>query len=121
MDPRSARRRQALPGAAEERERAPGRAGGREAPRHDALVGGGQGAGGGPGCCSRSPRVGHRRGAMTPRTLFAKVWESHIVHRLPEGPVLLYVDLHLVHEVTSPQAFGARCGTPTPWRTASAG
>ena len=43
---------------------------------------------------------------MTPRTLFDKVWDAHIVHRLPEGPVLLYVDLHLVHEVTSPQAFG---------------
>jgi 3-isopropylmalate/(R)-2-methylmalate dehydratase large subunit len=37
--------------------------------------------------------------------LFAKVWDAHVVHRLPEGPALLYVDLHLVHEVTSPQAF----------------
>jgi len=43
---------------------------------------------------------------MTARTLFDKVWEAHTVHRLAEGPVLLYVDLHLVHEVTSPQAFG---------------
>ena len=34
-----------------------------------------------------------------------KLWDAHVVHRLPEGPVLLYVDLHLVHEVTSPQAF----------------
>src|SRR5574342_1391070 len=42
---------------------------------------------------------------MAPRTLFDKVWSSHLVHRLPEGPALLYVDLHLVHEVTSPQAF----------------
>ncbi|MGH7703980.1 MAG: 3-isopropylmalate dehydratase large subunit, partial [Gemmatimonadales bacterium] len=42
---------------------------------------------------------------MTPRTLFEKVWDQHVVHRLPEGPALLYVDLHLVHEVTSPQAF----------------
>src|SRR4051812_17078932 len=41
-----------------------------------------------------------------PRTLFDKVWDAHVVHRLTEGPVLLYVDLHLVHEVTSPQAFG---------------
>ena len=39
------------------------------------------------------------------RTLFAKVWDAHIVEQLPEGPALLYVDLHLVHEVTSPQAF----------------
>jgi len=42
---------------------------------------------------------------MTARTLFEKVWDAHIVHRLPEGPALVYVDLHLVHEVTSPQAF----------------
>src|SRR5213083_1881721 len=42
---------------------------------------------------------------MTPRTLFEKVWDAHVVHRFPEGPALLYVDLHLVHEVTSPQAF----------------
>ncbi|MGH7528390.1 MAG: 3-isopropylmalate dehydratase large subunit [Gemmatimonadales bacterium] len=43
---------------------------------------------------------------MTPRTLFEKVWDSHVVHQ-PDGrgPALLYVDLHLVHEVTSPQAF----------------
>jgi 3-isopropylmalate/(R)-2-methylmalate dehydratase large subunit len=33
------------------------------------------------------------------------VWDAHVVHRLPEGPALVYVDLHLVHEVTSPQAF----------------
>ncbi len=42
---------------------------------------------------------------MTRRTLCAKVWDAHVVHRLPEGPDLVYVDLHLVHEVTSPQAF----------------
>ncbi len=40
-----------------------------------------------------------------PRTLFQKVWDSHVVSQVPEGPALLYVDLHLVHEVTSPQAF----------------
>jgi 3-isopropylmalate/(R)-2-methylmalate dehydratase large subunit len=39
------------------------------------------------------------------RTLFDKVWESHLVPREEGGPKLLYVDLHLVHEVTSPQAF----------------
>jgi 3-isopropylmalate/(R)-2-methylmalate dehydratase large subunit len=39
------------------------------------------------------------------RTLFDKVWESHVVHQENGGPALLYVDLHLVHEVTSPQAF----------------
>ena len=42
-----------------------------------------------------------------PRTLAEKVWERHIVHRAAGEPDLLYVDLHLVHEVTSPQAFEA--------------
>src|SRR6184192_1524376 len=42
---------------------------------------------------------------MKPRTLFDKIWDAHVVHPLPDGPELLYVDLHLVHEVTSPQAF----------------
>jgi 3-isopropylmalate/(R)-2-methylmalate dehydratase large subunit len=42
---------------------------------------------------------------MTPRTLAEKVWERHIVRREPGEPDLLFVDLHLVHEVTSPQAF----------------
>ncbi|HKV75071.1 MAG TPA: 3-isopropylmalate dehydratase large subunit [Gemmatimonadales bacterium] len=42
---------------------------------------------------------------MSPRTLFEKVWDQHVVQQEPEGPALLYVDLHLVHEVTSPQAF----------------
>jgi 3-isopropylmalate/(R)-2-methylmalate dehydratase large subunit len=41
------------------------------------------------------------------RTLLDKVWESHLVRRGEGGPDLLYVDLHLVHEVTSPQAFEA--------------
>ena len=39
------------------------------------------------------------------RTLSQKVWERHVVHRAHGEPDLLYVDLHLVHEVTSPQAF----------------
>ena len=42
---------------------------------------------------------------MKPRTLFQKIWDAHIVHQEDGGPALLYVDLHLVHEVTSPQAF----------------
>ncbi len=42
---------------------------------------------------------------MTPTTLAAKVWERHVVRRADGEPDLLYVDLHLVHEVTSPQAF----------------
>ena len=40
-----------------------------------------------------------------PKTLFQKIWEKHIVAQEPESPAVLYVDLHLVHEVTSPQAF----------------
>jgi 3-isopropylmalate/(R)-2-methylmalate dehydratase large subunit len=40
-----------------------------------------------------------------PRTLFEKVWDAHVVKQSGGGPALLYVDLHLVHEVTSPQAF----------------
>src|SRR5919201_1589332 len=39
------------------------------------------------------------------KTLFDRVWESHVVREEPDQPALLYVDLHLVHEVTSPQAF----------------
>ncbi|GBQ67212.1 isopropylmalate isomerase large subunit [Ameyamaea chiangmaiensis NBRC 103196] len=42
---------------------------------------------------------------MTPRTLFDKIWDSHVVERLPDGTAILYIDRHLVHEVTSPQAF----------------
>ena len=43
--------------------------------------------------------------ATKPRTLFDKVWDSHVVEKLPDGTCLLYIDRHLVHEVTSPQAF----------------
>ena len=42
---------------------------------------------------------------MAGKTLFEKIWESHLVHEEPGAPALLYVDLHLVHEVTSAQAF----------------
>ncbi|KAI7612077.1 hypothetical protein KC346_g7999, partial [Hortaea werneckii] len=40
-----------------------------------------------------------------PRTLYDKVFEDHIVNEQDDGTVLLYIDRHLVHEVTSPQAF----------------
>jgi 3-isopropylmalate/(R)-2-methylmalate dehydratase large subunit len=42
---------------------------------------------------------------VTSRTLFDRVWDTHVVQELSDGVALLYVDLHLVHEVTSPQAF----------------
>lgn len=41
----------------------------------------------------------------SPKNLFAKIWDEHIVSQEPGAPALLYIDLHLVHEVTSPQAF----------------
>jgi 3-isopropylmalate/(R)-2-methylmalate dehydratase large subunit len=40
-----------------------------------------------------------------PKTLFDKIWENHLVHRQDDGTCLIYIDRHLVHEVTSPQAF----------------
>jgi len=40
-----------------------------------------------------------------PKTLFEKIWDSHVVAEQPDSPAILYIDLHLVHEVTSPQAF----------------
>jgi 3-isopropylmalate/(R)-2-methylmalate dehydratase large subunit len=46
-----------------------------------------------------------RMSGSQPRTLFDKVWDSHVVERLPDGTCILYIDRHLVHEVTSPQAF----------------
>src|SRR5438128_5823667 len=49
------------------------------------------------------PRVRYRR--RVSKSLFDRLWESHVVREEPAEPVLLYVDLHLVHEVTSPQAF----------------
>ena len=50
-----------------------------------------------------------------PRTLFDKIWASHVVDESSDGMCLIYIDRHLVHEVTSPQAFeglrntGRRC------------
>src|SRR4051812_17390405 len=41
----------------------------------------------------------------TKKTLSEKVWERHVVHSAPNEPDLLFIDLHLIHEVTSPQAF----------------
>src|SRR4026208_1028147 len=44
---------------------------------------------------------------IAPKTLFEKIWETHAVRQAAGEPALLYIDLHLVHEVTSPQAFEA--------------
>jgi 3-isopropylmalate/(R)-2-methylmalate dehydratase large subunit len=43
--------------------------------------------------------------ASRPRTLYEKIWDEHVVERRPDGTCLIYIDRHLVHEVTSPQAF----------------
>jgi 3-isopropylmalate/(R)-2-methylmalate dehydratase large subunit len=43
--------------------------------------------------------------AASPRTMFQKIWDHHVVHHEPGKQAILYIDLHLVHEVTSPQAF----------------
>ena len=40
-----------------------------------------------------------------PRTIIEKLWDAHVVSKAADAPALLYIDLHLVHEVTSPQAF----------------
>lgn len=58
---------------------------------------------------------------MSGRTLYDKLWDSHVVHAEPDGTTLLYIDRHLVHEVTSPQAFeGLKLAGRKPWRTSSA-
>ncbi|MCF6355908.1 MAG: 3-isopropylmalate dehydratase large subunit [Candidatus Polarisedimenticolaceae bacterium] len=52
------------------------------------------------------------------KTLYDKLWEAHIVRSEADGTSLLYIDRHLVHEVTSPQAFeGLRLAERRPWRT----
>lgn len=57
---------------------------------------------------------------MAGKTLYDKLWDTHVVRTNPDGTVLLYIDRHLVHEVTSPQAFeGLRLAKRKPWRSAS--
>lgn len=54
---------------------------------------------------------------MAPRTLYQKIWDSHLVETDDAGTGLIYIDRHLVHEVTSPQAFeGLRLAGRQPWR-----
>lgn len=42
---------------------------------------------------------------MERKTLFDKIWDAHLVHRIDGGPDVLFIDMHYIHEVTSPQAF----------------
>src|SRR5262249_42342223 len=60
---------------------------------------------GGPPRPTTARRAGELRELMTPRTLYDKIWDAHVVAEEPDRPAVLYIDLHLVHEVTSPQAF----------------
>lgn len=57
---------------------------------------------------------------MGKQTLYDKLWEQHVVHTEDDGTSLIYIDRHLVHEVTSPQAFeGLHLAGRTPWRSGS--
>src|SRR5262245_55747279 len=57
---------------------------------------------------------------MAARTLYDKLWDSHVVHVEEDGTALLYIDRHLVHEVTSPQAYeGLKAAGRRPWRVDS--
>src|ERR1022692_2651851 len=59
-----------------------------------------------PTCCRcRWPITQSEAQMHKPQSLFEKVWDSHVVRALEGEPTLLYIDLHLVHEVTTPQAF----------------
>ncbi len=56
----------------------------------------------------------------TARTLYDKLWDEHVIHTEEDGTAILYIDRHLVHEVTSPQAFeGLRLANRKPWRNSS--
>ncbi len=57
---------------------------------------------------------------LYPRTLYDRLWDEHVVHVEDDGTTVLYIDLHLVHEVTSPQAYeGLRLAGRAPWRISS--
>ncbi|MBI5781961.1 MAG: 3-isopropylmalate dehydratase large subunit [Rhodocyclales bacterium] len=57
---------------------------------------------------------------MNHKTLYDKLWDAHLVRQEPDGTALIYIDRHLIHEVTSPQAFeGLRLAGRKPWRTGS--
>ncbi|MGB7389872.1 aconitase family protein, partial [Marinomonas sp.] len=57
---------------------------------------------------------------MSGKTLYDKLWDSHLVQQRDDGSALIYIDLQLLHEVTSPQAFeGLRLAGRKPWRVSS--
>ena len=54
---------------------------------------------------------------MTAKTLYDKLWDSHLVKQRDDGTALIYIDRQLLHEVTSPQAFeGLRIAGRKPWK-----
>ena len=54
---------------------------------------------------------------MIGKTLYDKIWDAHLVSQREDGTALIYIDRHLIHEVTSPQAFeGLRIAGRRPWR-----
>lgn len=54
---------------------------------------------------------------MAAKTLYDKLWDAHVVHHYKDGTALIYIDRHLLHEVTSPQAFeGLKLAGRKPWR-----
>ncbi|MEB2336242.1 MAG: 3-isopropylmalate dehydratase large subunit [Burkholderiales bacterium] len=58
--------------------------------------------------------------SIAPRTLYDKLWDAHVVRQEDDGTALIYIDRHLVHEVTSPQAFeGLKLAGRKPWRAAA--
>ena len=57
---------------------------------------------------------------MAGKTLYDKIWETHLVKERDNGTALVYIDRHLIHEVTSPQAFeGLRLAGRSPWRASA--
>src|SRR5690606_10037144 len=61
-----------------------------------------------------------QRCVMSARTLYDKLWDSHLVQQRDDGSALIYIDRHIIHEVTSPQAFeGLRLAGRKPWRVDS--
>ncbi len=58
--------------------------------------------------------------SLMARTLYDKLWDAHVVHQESDGTCLIYIDRHLLHEVTSPQAFdGLKLANRQPWRMAA--
>jgi 3-isopropylmalate/(R)-2-methylmalate dehydratase large subunit len=50
-------------------------------------------------------RLHHALIHIMAKTLFDKIWDKHVVQKIEDGPSVLYIDKHFIHEVTSPQAF----------------